>query len=182
MCILYIKILRILLLDLWLSYRVLVSIQRRGRRRHMLFDTESRLVWMHQYCRRWNICLHREYWWCLLARGRRWHLRSDARGNYHHQQCARQDSLPLRRALVQSKRLLSRVLYMDGSYDGSHPRREEEWRWYDRHPVDIDTPSHIKDKGEEKVNPDYEDYFCITVTCTGVCDCTADDDYSVYYA
>lgn len=49
------------------------------------------------------------------------------------------------------------------------------------HPVDIDTPSHIKDKGEEKVNPDYEDYFCITVTCTDACDCTA-DDYSVYYA
>ncbi len=52
---------------------------------------------------------------------------------------------------------------------------EGEWS----HPVDLDTPTHIDKNGKSSINPDYDGNFCITVTCTDLCDCNA-DDYTLY--
>jgi hypothetical protein len=55
---------------------------------------------------------------------------------------------------------------------------DDEWS----HPVDREIASNIEYEDGEPTNPAYEGRFCIKVSCTDLCDCSADDyTYTVYY-
>ena len=47
------------------------------------------------------------------------------------------------------------------------------------HPVDINTPTHVTENGKQTPNQDYQGIFCLTVSCSDLCNCSV-YDYQAY--